>query len=227
MPSAVPQSQTHRITIGRTISGRTHPRFSSMAPYESLLLAASMPLPEDTDSDESTNLLSFSAAFEASQTGPKSDSQALSLSPKSGHTAEASSALSTGSAPEGPRQPIIEDALRARAEQAESAAERLLELVDPEDDGTHHSTIPTSLLVGINGSAPLPPKHNPEQITPPVTPMTKNAAILRQAAMFQDSPAPNGAQSSLLDVLRDEKHATGWWTKRLTSRSYLIPAMIF
>jgi CLIP-associating protein 1/2 len=52
--------------------------------------------------------------------------------------------------------------------------------------------------------------------------MNKSAAILRQAAMFQDSPAHNGFQSSLLDVLTDGKHATGWRSKRVASESFLI-----
>jgi CLIP-associating protein 1/2 len=186
-----------------------------------------MPLPEDSDSDESGNLLSFSAAFEASRTGPKSSSQALSLSPQSDPKTMALNTLSTDSAPEGSRQPVIEDALRARAEQAESAAERLLELVEPEEQGAHHSTFPTSLLAGSHDTSP-PPKPKPAPIpmpnsqTAPVTPMTRSAAILRQAAMFQDSPARNGSQSSLLDVLKDGRHATGWQSKRMASEFFLI-----
>jgi hypothetical protein len=48
-------------------------------------------------------------------------------------------------------QPIVEDALRARAEQAQSAAERLLELVEPEDaQGTSHHSM-TILDVKLEG----------------------------------------------------------------------------
>jgi CLIP-associating protein 1/2 len=132
--------------------------------------------------------------------------------------------VSTGSntTQDSPR-PVIEDALRARAEQAESAAERLLELVDLEEDGLQHS-IPTSLLLGSNITTPKPqakPVPMPithTNITPPVTPINRNTAILTQAAAFKNSPAYNGhMSSSLLDVLKDRKNESGWWLKRMTS----------
>jgi len=119
---------------------------------------------------------------------------------------------------------IIEDALRARAEQAESAAERLLELVDPEENGNQHSTIPMSLLLGSNGNATYkpPPKASPApaprtRTVPPVTPQNRNAAILKQASLFKNSPAFNGTSPSLLDVLKDRKNETSWWLKRMNS----------
>jgi CLIP-associating protein 1/2 len=119
-------------------------------------------------------------------------------------------------------QPVVEDAMRARAEQAESAAERLLELVEPEEDGIQHSTIPASLLVGSsNGHVTIKPKNKPAPISltqaglaTPVTPMNRHAAILKQAAMFKDSPEYSRRTSSLIDVLHDKKHETGWWLKR-------------
>ncbi|KAJ7638613.1 clasp N terminal-domain-containing protein [Roridomyces roridus] len=185
---------------------------------ESLLLAQTVPIPaSDSDSesmDHSVHLMSFSAAFEkynSPQAGRRrSNSPGHSFSP------EASNALSSGSMDTNSGQPVVEDALRARAEQAESAAERLLELVDSDDESMQHSTIPTSLLNGSNGKAkakPVPPPIKQIQIKPPVTPVSKSTAIMRQAAQFKNSPAYNG-QSSLMDVLHDQRHQTGWWLKR-------------
>jgi CLIP-associating protein 1/2 len=209
--------------------------------------------------------MSFSAAFETEkhrrQVGAaagvpqrKSDSPVLSLSPRSDPAAGegVSNALSSGSGSGflpgggGPAPPVVEDALRARAEQAESAAERLLELVEPEEEGLHHSSIPTSLLVGSAGTnasagggvgagagasvgikekpVPVPlPLPATTTTTPPATPVSnRNAAIMRQAAMFKDSPAYKGSSSSssLLDVLRDRKHESGWWMKRMKGGSF-------
>jgi CLIP-associating protein 1/2 len=95
--------------------------------------------------------LSFSAAMQ--QISPQKDapySPALTLSPASDSrpSASVSNPLSTVTALviDTTQQPVVEDALRARAEQAESAAERLLELVEPEDDLANHPTLPPSLL---------------------------------------------------------------------------------
>ncbi|KAG6833770.1 hypothetical protein H0H87_001202 [Tephrocybe sp. NHM501043] len=194
---------------------------------ESLLRPHDVPIPDsDSDGDHSINLISFSAPFEVyppitPQTRTVGDNSASPRSVDSKPTS-VSNALSSGSVPDMANdRPVVEDALRARAEQAESAAERLLELVDPEEEGLHHSTIPPSLLVGSGNAhaarnakvkpAPLPIKQNR---TMPVTPVSRNAAILRQAAMFQDSPVRNGQNSSLIDVLQGKKHETGWWLKR-------------
>lgn len=111
-------------------------------------------------------------------------------------------------------QPIVEDALKARAEQAESAAERLLELVEPETEGTPHPTFPPSLLVGNqNGGTSKPPR-------PPVTPANKASHILKQAAMFQDSPAYSG-RTSLLDVLQGAKQED-WWSRRRQGKLHVL-----
>ncbi|KAJ6539138.1 clasp N terminal-domain-containing protein [Mycena capillaripes] len=183
---------------------------------ESLLLAQTVPIPGsdsgDSESmDHSVNLLSFSAAFEkyASPVARRSDSQAHSFSP------EASNALSSGSLETTAGQPVVEDALRARAEQAESAAERLLELVDPDDDSMQHSTIPSSLLVGNSNGVKAKPVPLPIKTKPPMTPVNRASTIMRQAAQFKNSPAYNGHSSaSLMDVLHDQRHQTGWWLKR-------------
>lgn len=194
---------------------------------DSLLLAQTIPVPEDSDSENSVNLMSFSAAYEKYSSPPpppRSDSQALSFSPKSVDSKpmppyHALSADNLAQHLGTSEQPVVEDALRARAEQAESAAERLLELVDPEEEGIHHSTIPESLLVGSKVKAkpsPLPIGHAPRV---PATPVNRNTAVLRQAALFKDSPAHTNRPPSLLDVLQDRKHESGWWLKRKAGTS--------
>ncbi|EEB95382.1 hypothetical protein MPER_05658 [Moniliophthora perniciosa FA553] len=130
---------------------------------DSLLLAQTIPLPEedsDSDPEHSVNLLSFSGFSPQGQArrqlppAPASNSQTRSLSPQSVDSKVmigVSNALSTDSVADLSQvggQPLVEDALRARAEQAESAAERLLELVEPEEESLHQHSIPPSLLVG-------------------------------------------------------------------------------
>ncbi|KAJ7283886.1 clasp N terminal-domain-containing protein [Mycena rebaudengoi] len=215
--------------VGRNAAVPVHMRHSTLfaQPHmddESLLLAQTVPIPgSDSDSesmDNSINLMSFSAAFEkyARPAVPKTNSQGHSFSP------EASNALSSGSLETTAGQPVVEDALRARAEQAESAAERLLELVDSDDEGMQHSTIPSSLLNGSNGNGhsvmktkvkPTPLPMGQIRTNPPVTPVNRATLIMRQAAQFKNSPAHNGhSSSSLMDVLQDQRHQTGWWLKR-------------
>ena len=209
-------------------------QLSSKDNDESLLMAQSVPIPEDSDSEDGAiNILSFSAAYE--QISPiknKLKSPPLTLSPASDSrpTASVSNALSTGSIVDvnGVRQPVVEDALRARAEQAESAAERLLELVEPEDDVTNHHALPPSLLRSTNGygavTSRLKAKPQPLPLTDKVTPKTPDSrasTILKQAALFADSPDPkNSKATSLLDVLRNQKQETGWWMKRKMCQSF-------
>ncbi|KAF8631147.1 hypothetical protein AX15_002493 [Amanita polypyramis BW_CC] len=232
--SQPPTSPTPR-PIGGTLRKTPVPvpvRHSSILPNfmnmqdESLLLAQTVPIPEgDTDSegDHSVNLMSFSSSCAQRPLVPLISSPRPSFSPKSDNskpTASVSNALSSGSLADGvPGQPIVEDALRARAEQAESAAERLLELVEPEDEDT--PTIPAVLLVGgfsshsAKSKAKLAPLPGVRAGTPPKTPVNRSTSILRQAAMFKDSPIYSGKTTSLLDVLQSHyKHETGWWAKR-------------
>ena len=228
-----PLSPTPRTTNGAT---RKAPvpvpaRASSIMPNfmdfedESLLLAQTVPIPEgDTDSefDQSVNLMSFSNSLVQQPSVPPVDSPRHSFSPKSDEskpTASVSNALSSGSIPDAvPGQPVVEDALRARAEQAESAAERLLELVEPEDEDT--PSIPASLLIGSNSHL-VRCKSKPTSLSsvgnnePPKTPANRGATIIRQAAQFQDSPAYNGRPASLLGVLQSHrKNEIGWWAQR-------------
>lgn len=185
-------------------------------------MAKTVPIPEsDTDSEDdcmSVNLMSFSAPFEMY---PPIETEIPPLSPDSKLTT--SNALSSGSISDiTAGQPIVEDALRARAEQAESAAERLLELVEPDDEG---ATQPPSLFKNFNGLMTVNKKAKTNQIpgartkVPPVTPNKRATAIIRQAALFTDSPAPSMRSSSLLDVLQSHKQETGWWIKRKACKS--------
>lgn len=200
---------------------------------ESLLLATNIPVPEDSDSDmdldESVNLISFSTPYEVYPPVPRSNSQANSFSPVSTSPKRPfSNALSTGtsSPPAGVAQPLVEDAMRARAEQAESAAERLLELVEPEDDHTHASPIPAALLVrnGEDEGGKVKASTVPSVPRTP-TNNKRSAAIMQQAALFQDSPAANGKTASLFALVDGRESAGEWWAKRMGCRSLnAVPA---
>ena len=194
-----------------------------------LLMAQKVPIPDDdSDSEDANaeNMVSFSSPFEKfPPIKPRPKSQTITLSPVSDSRPTVSNALSSGSVSDmaSSQQLVVEDALRARAEQAESAAERLLELVEPEDEGlSHHPTLPSSLLKTTNGHAQATPKVKAKPIPlpmlrnkmPPVTPNNRASAIMRQAALFEDSPARNGRSTSLLDALQNQKQETGWGLKR-------------
>ena len=198
---------------------------------ESLLMAQTVPIPEgDTDSEDegqSINLMSFTAAFD----------KFPQLSPRSAGskpTASVSNALSSGSlsdmASTGPG--VVEDALRARAEQAESAAERLLELVDEND--LQQPIAPVSLALPTtqsNGNGTVKVKTKPAPIpaaraavAPPKTPKSNSraSAVMKQAAAFVDSPVANRRATSLLDVLQAQRHETGWWLKRTACAFHFV-----
>lgn len=190
---------------------------------ESLLMAQSVPVPDDSDSeDDAVNVLSFSAAMQ--QLSPQKHSP-RSLSLTFSATSRPSDALSTVSALDNiTQQPVVEDALRARAEQAESAAERLLELVEPEDDLADHPILPLSLLNTTNGHKTNSTKPKPTLIhkISPQTPDNRADTILKKAALFANSPMVNHSkQTSLLDVLRSSKRETDWWLKRKACMSRL------
>ncbi|TFK76116.1 hypothetical protein BDN72DRAFT_786492 [Pluteus cervinus] len=214
------------------ISARVSTAIPQLYDDDELLIAQSIPIPlsdEESDGDLSVNLLSFSAPFEM-YPPPKSTSRALSFSPRSTESKQprpVSTTLSSDSVADlhAATPVIVEDALRARAEQAESAAERLLELVEPEDEVLQHPIIPSSLLVGSNNGVSATPKVKVKpaplsriQNQPvPVTPVNqaRASAIMKQAAMFQDSPVYNGKVApSLLNVLQAPRNESGWWLKR-------------
>ncbi|KAK0468105.1 clasp N terminal-domain-containing protein [Desarmillaria tabescens] len=232
-PSSV-GSPPRRSPAKRLATTPTHVRHSTLlidaaGPEDSLLLAQSIPIPDyDTDSDDhSINLMSFSAPFEQYPTEtPKSDTRTQSLSPKSIGSKPilgVPNVLSSDSVVDlGDGRPVVEDALRARAEQAESAAERLLELVEPEEEGLDHPRIPSSLFAGsTNGlstpkmkAKPMPLQPIQGQV-PPTTPVNRVTSVMRQAALFKDSPVGKTNSPSLMDVLQqDRRQESGWWLKR-------------
>ncbi|KAH9077438.1 clasp N terminal-domain-containing protein [Lactarius deliciosus] len=186
-----------------------------------LLTAVAIPLPDDGDSDDmdETNLISFSSPYEIFPPGLRSKSRTDSQSPTSnGHQPVLNPSSNTASLPVNVPQPVVEDALRARAEQAQSAAERLLELVEPEDEVAQ----PQPSLLLNNGTASQTAKiqvsTQTAQTRTPATPISKNAAIWKQAAAFRDSPAHQAAAPSLMtDMLRPTTtRADGaWWKKRM------------
>ncbi|KAF8528882.1 clasp N terminal-domain-containing protein [Hysterangium stoloniferum] len=169
-------------------------------PNESLLMATVIPLPPDSDlgDEDSVNLINFSANWEP----PKPTSQSATSSSPTPSTSRINHIPHS----------VVEDALRARAAQAESAAEQLLELVDP-DDGQHIPLIPPSLLPN-NGATPKPVSRT--VAVPPVTPVNQSSAVMRQAALFQDSPAYTDRSPSIFELIQERKHQTGWWLKRMS-----------
>lgn len=210
------------------------PRFSAAIPEtfnDELLIAQSIPIPmSDDDSDESQSILSFTPL---QKQAPKLGIQHRTFSGRStGSKPAISNALSTDSVTDfRDGALVVEDALKARAEQAESAAERLLELVEPEDEYLQ-SHLPASLLPGSRKQiVPTTPKvknkipslavHQIQQ--PPSTPVNNRAtSILQQAAAFQDSPVNSKRAPSLLSVLEGSKHESGWWLRRKKCKHSLL-----
>ncbi|KAI0030224.1 clasp N terminal-domain-containing protein [Vararia minispora EC-137] len=206
-----PPSPVARRSLGRTTALTHDQRTSLILPpstdfdEDSLLTAVAIPLPDESDSDmeldESAQPLSFSTPYELHL--PVSSPSPASFSPRS-HTSSSArnNTLSTGSPPTAPG-PVVEDALRARAEQAQSAAERLLELVEP-DDAEAQPLLLQSDTVRAHAPAPATPARQ------------KTAAVWKQAAAFQDSPQWSGPAASPSD--------SPWWRKRmalLNERNFL------
>ena len=240
-PSATQKSpQTVLATSNSDPSHVRHPPpFSAVLPVrqsivmpdlddeDSLLLATTIPVPDDSDSDmdEPANVMSFSTPYKLYPPASSHASQPPSFSPSSGLSTPNTVSNALSDSPGKPSDPIpVEDALRARAEQAQSAAERLLELTDPEAEDNVHSAIPTSLLLGSSSAVtPKPPKvpavpKIKKSLVPPVTPDNRNAAIFRQAALFKNSPMNGGKPSEpLIKPLQDQSHENGWWSKRASS----------
>ncbi|KAI9466759.1 clasp N terminal-domain-containing protein [Lactarius psammicola] len=186
------------------------PNFDETDPATNdLLTAVAIPLPDD---------VSFSSPYEKFPPGLRSKSRTDSQSPTSnGHQPVLNPSSNTASLPVNVSQPVVEDALRARAEQAQSAAERLLELVEPEDGVAR----PQPSLLLNNGTASQTAKiqvsTQTAQKRTPTTPISKNTAIWKQAAAFRDSPAHQAAPSLMTDMLRPTTtRADGaWWKKRM------------
>jgi CLIP-associating protein 1/2 len=197
------------------------PEFDDTDPAKSdLLTAIAIPLPDDPDSDldmDGSNPVSFSSPYEKFPPEPQPKSRTDSQSSTSnGHQPGLDPSSGSVSPPASLAEPVVEDALRARAEQAQSAAERLLELVEPEEVAQP----PASLLLNNatasrTGKVQIPSLK--AQMRTPSTPVNQSAAIRKQAAAFRDSPAQQGAPSLMTDMLRSAtSRADGaWWRKRM------------
>lgn len=174
----------------------------------------------EAGSDESLPMASFSDAYTSTPPGMTAEMARLTRSTN----------------PVKVPGPVIEDDLRARAEQAESAAERLLEeLVEP-DDTVQNIHLPPSLVQSISqqpngGSTPRPLKQKntikgepapPMKNAPPVTPANKMTSMLRQGAAFQDSPAYKSGSHSIVDRLKDNRNESSWWLKRVTCGCIIV-----
>ncbi|KAG8830341.1 suppressor of tub2 mutation [Serendipita sp. 399] len=176
----------------------------------------------EADSDESVPVASFSDA--AASTPP---SKVVVIS-----------GLTRSTNPLKMPGPVVEDALRARAEQAESAAERLLEELAEPDHTPANSHLPAELVPSVstlsiqrtniqrtNGdSTPRPPPSDSAKqlgkskanVLPPVTPNHNRSVLLRQAAAYQDSPPYKGGSHSIVEKLKDNRNESSWWLKRIT-----------
>lgn len=199
------------------------PEFEDTDPAKSeLLTAIAIPLPDDVDSDldmDGSNLVSFSSPYEKFPPEPQSKpkSRTDSQSPTSnGHQPGLDPSPGSGFPPVSLVQPVVEDALRARAEQAQSAAERLLELVEPEGAAQP----PASLLLNNATASHIAKVQIPSLMAlkrTPTTPVSQSATIRKQAAAFRDSPAQQGGTSLMTDMLRPTTaRADGiWWRKRM------------
>lgn len=146
-PPLVPQNREDHLGLARSSIAN----WSQLIAEESLLVATTVPIPDDDDDDfegdgTNANPITFSSPFEIfppakTKSTPVTPSFSTSSmdepKPQMPHSMSSSS-FSTHSPPATTPQPIVEDAMRARAEQAASAADRLLELVDQDlnDDST-------------------------------------------------------------------------------------------
>ncbi|KAG6335300.1 hypothetical protein ID866_3784 [Astraeus odoratus] len=198
---------------------------------EPLLLATNIPIPDDSDSemDESVNLITFSTPYKVFPPAQSAVPHQPSFSPQSGVSTPHTVSNALSDSPEKPNDhPPVEDAIRARAEQAQSAAERLLELNDPEEQDNRHSAIPASLLLGSGSNVQKPDTHAipviKKSLASPVTPDNRNASIFRQAALFKNSPINGGKPADpLIKPLRDQSHESGWWVKRASTIDHGTP----
>ncbi|KAG8992281.1 suppressor of tub2 mutation, partial [Tulasnella sp. 427] len=190
---------------------------------EECITAMQIPLPPDSEDDEddmainrSMNLMSFSTAWEK-------------VEGSGGGTV--SSALSTPAVDPTVPESVIHDNYRAQAEQAESAAAQLLELVHDDDIPALNAPpllplspnqppaalppAPTTSTFLSPGSEPAtkPPTSRP----PPVTPKSRVSSLAQALKDFKNSPPPaSSGQSSLMNrVLFERNDKTGvWWRMR-------------
>jgi CLIP-associating protein 1/2 len=126
--------------------------------------------------------------------------------------------------------PVIEDDLRARAAQAESAAERLLEELSEPDETAQNIHLSHSLVSSASttpGKGARSSKNNGTKQQAQshggannimTTPVNNRATTLRQAAAFQDSPPYKGGSHSILERLQDNRNESSWWLKRVVRK---------
>ncbi|KAG9014262.1 suppressor of tub2 mutation [Tulasnella sp. JGI-2019a] len=167
--------------------------------HNELLMAVRIPLPGSDDEDEdgpneSLNLMSFSSAWEKFEGGGSQSSSTY--------------------AP-GVSESVIHDSYRAQAQQAESAAAQLLELVS-DDDLEGLATPPllpglSGLSKGLHSSTAATPKETRPTDPVLVTPKPKSHGLGKAAFRFEESPMVK--QSPLLArVILDRDDKTGdWW----------------
>jgi CLIP-associating protein 1/2 len=248
-PPQQPKSETFHTSVSRRSSKHEHEQqsasFAGRSLYlpeledtdlakNELLTAIAIPLPDDEDSDldmDGSNPVSFSSPYEKfpPESQSKTKSRTDSQSPTSnGHQPGLGPLSGSGSPPVSLAQPVVEDALRARAEQAQSAAERLLELVEPEEAAQP----PASLLLNNATAFHAAKVQIPSLMAlkrPPTTPVSQSAAIRKQAAAFRDSPAQQGATSLMTDMLRPTTaRADGvWWRKRMACTYHSAICFVF
>lgn len=204
------------------------PAAHSIDDEESLLMPVNIPIPDDSDSDmgDSDNLISFSTPYKMFPPTQRAASREPSFSGVSTPNTVSNTLSDSPGKPN--EHPPVEDALRARAEQAQSAAERLLELTDSEEEVDRHPVIPASLLLGSgtiaqNLGRPAVPATQ-KSLAPPMTPDSHNAAIFRQAALFKNSPINgNKPADPLIKPLKDQSHESGWWLKRASTIDHGTP----
>ncbi|KAF8312831.1 ARM repeat-containing protein [Clavulina sp. PMI_390] len=166
--------------------------FDTAGMDDSLLMAIENPLPTD-DSDEDDN------GSNPSRFPPvrSRESSVPPVSVSAAHTYPKT--LIPPLSPTGQEQDLVlDDALRANAEQAESSAERLAEMMEPD----HHHLSP-----------------NPIFISPP-TMRNGTRAVSGSRPRASPSPSPSrGARQSMpppsvMDRLYENKATSGWWLKR-------------
>jgi CLIP-associating protein 1/2 len=119
-----------------------------------------------------------------------------------------------------PSEAVLNDALRAQANQALSAAEQLLDFDD--DDHVQHPGLPVTPSKHSNGSAPVGlglgsgigngngngngHAYGSDLLRTPV-----NA---RSRAIWEDSPRNQAVTPTYLEKLKARKYERSWWTRQ-------------
>jgi CLIP-associating protein 1/2 len=102
---------------------------------------------------------------------------------------------------------VVEDAMKAQAEQAESAAERFLELAEPEEEGPHAVSSPPIGPGGIDMGGAL--EHERLSAARTTTPTPSQRTM--DTSVFEDSP-PDASRASSRLIAPPARES--WWLKR-------------